>query len=208
MAVWGDVMIESEETNARNAVRSALHMHTQLKELNEYWKSQNRQTLKIGIGINHGEVVVGNIGATQKKEFTVIGDAVNIAARLEGMTKQFHTDLVVSETVHPLLGDDFLVRTMGLIGFKGKTKPVRVFEVVDDLTDRQNSISKEWVETYEHGFEFFLAQKFNDAIQEFETAAKMVPDDYCTRIYLEESRNLLKNPPSPDWTGVVFLESK
>jgi adenylate cyclase len=108
MAAWGDIADASfgTETDAQNAVRSALMMRRSLRELNEERKTAGLMPLRIGIGLNHGiGVLVGMIGASSRMEWTVMGDAVNTASRLEGLTKEFKTDLAISESVRQLIGD-------------------------------------------------------------------------------------------------------
>lgn len=208
MAVWGDVVDLPEEENARRAVRAALDMRPELARLNAAWKTQGRLELRIGIGLNHGPVVVGNLGAPQRKEFTVIGDAVNLGSRLEGVTKEFHTDLAISETVAALLGDRFLLRTLGLIQVKGKAKPVRVFEVLDDRASPSERWDPAWVAAYEAAFASYLKREFAKAGEAFTRCAKERPGDYCADLYTEECRILAATPPPPDWDGILVMKSK
>ncbi len=208
MSVWGDVMDVAEAENARRAVRTALAMRAELVKLNETWKAEGRMPLRIGIGLNHGVVVVGNIGAPQRKEFAVIGDAVNLASRLEGVTKTFHTDLVVSESVEALLGPTFLRRTLGLILVKGKTKPVRVFEILDNLESPSGGWDRAWVEDYEKAFALYLDRRFDEATMKFETLARARPGDYGCTLYLAECRRLGCKTLPPDWDGVLVMETK
>ena len=124
MAAWGDIADASlgAEQDARNAVASAVLMRYRLHELNAERKEQGLTPIRIGVGLNHGIVQAGMLGSTGRKEFTMIGDEVNVASRLEGMTKEFQTDLAISESVRLLLGDDFLVRRLGFIVLKGKVE--------------------------------------------------------------------------------------
>ena len=208
MAVWGDVVDVPEAENARRAVRAALDMRAELVRLNAGWKAEGRLELRIGIGLNHGPVVVGNIGAPIRKEFTVIGDAVNLGSRLEGVTKEFHTDLAISETVAALLGDRFLLRTLGLIQVKGKAKPVRVFEVLDDHASLLGKWDPAWVAAYEDAFASYLKRDFAKAGEAFARREKEHPGDYCAGLYVKECRDLTATPPPPDWDGVLVMKTK
>jgi adenylate cyclase len=211
MAVWGDVISGSTKKDATAAVRSALAMRHALVELNEYWKSTGRQTLKIGIGLNHGTVLVGNIGATQRKEFTVIGDAVNLASRLEGVTKIFHTDLLISDTVHDLIPPTILTRTLALVQVKGKHHPVRIYEVLTDTEDKihpPHPLSADWVARYEEGLALFYDRQFRAARNLFAECLETHPNDYCARGYYDLCEENLRHPPDDSWQGVFVLDSK
>jgi len=209
MAVWGDVLPSDIALDAKKAVRSALQQRRELVELNKLRRERGLFDFHIGMGLNHGTVVVGNIGAEgQKLEFTVIGDAVNLASRLEGVTKQFHTDLVIGESVRELIGEEFLLRTIGLLVVKGKTKPIRAYEVFEEFADPDNIWDRDWVYTYEKGFNLYLEQKFTEAIACFEKCLQLHPDDFCTNEYCQECREFAQNPPPDNWTGVLKLDSK
>jgi len=208
MAVWGDVVAEKPEVDAANAVRAALAMRAELDGLNAVWAAAKRPAFKIGIGLNHGTVVVGNIGATQKREFTVIGDPVNLASRIEGLTKTYHTDLAIGETVHALVRDEFLTRTVGLIQVKGKTHPVRIYEVLDDPKKPTGQWPAEWVARYEKGVEAYLSRRFTEAQSLFEECLKERKDDYCSQHYLDLSRELIVHPPPKDWDGTEVMKTK
>ena len=107
MAQWGGITTQGEKQDAINAVRSAMQMRKGLAELNARWLSQGRLELTFGIGINKGEAIVGNLGSSEKSEISAIGDAVNIASRLEGLTKEYQTDVLIGETVAEQVRDAF-----------------------------------------------------------------------------------------------------
>ena len=211
MAAWGDISDASlgPKEDAQNAVRAALLMRRKLRELNEERQADGLMPLRIGIGLNHGDVLVGLIGAASRSEFTVMGDAVNTASRLEGMTKTFHTDLAVSESVCDLLENQFLVRRLGLIQLKGKTTPTVVYEVLAEKNDPAASkMSPETVARYEAAFDDFLARRFEQAYQGFLACEKQCPGDYCVQNYLQASRDFLDKAPDADWDGRMVMESK
>jgi adenylate cyclase len=210
MAVWGDIATSSQgvELDARAAVTAALEMRERLVKLNHERTAAGLLPLRIGIGLNHGEVLAGQIGAAARSEFTVIGDAVNVASRLEGMTKEFHTDLAIGESVAELLDDTFLVRRLGRIQLKGKKKPMMVFEVLGRRSKRDTAWSDEDLVLYHDAFERFLARDFEPAAARFEQCAERHPKDSCVRRYLNAAREYHLTPPTEDWDGRVVMETK
>lgn len=129
MAVWGDLVSEGTERDAERACRAALAMQKRLEELNAEWSARGQATLRMGIGLNHGTVLAGNIGSPRRMEFTVIGDAVNLASRLEGLNKELRTSILVGSSVQALVVDRFVFKEMGDVAVKGKSQPIVVFEL-------------------------------------------------------------------------------
>jgi len=211
MAAWGDIEAASAgpEKDAQNAVRSALLMRRRLRELNEERKAEGLVSLRIGIGLNHGMVQAGMLGSSGRMEFTVMGDAVNTASRLEGLTKEFKTDFAISESVLKLIGDGFLVRRLGLIVLKGKSEATVVYEVLAEKSDMADSrMSEGGVARYERAFDHFLARNFTEAEADFAACEKDYPNDHCVKSYLKASRDYLAEPPPPDWDGRIIMETK
>jgi adenylate cyclase len=216
MAVWGDVnwrgvYQQSAEETAQNAVRATLAMMRELRELQKGWEAEGKPVFRIGCGLNFGEVVVGDIGAKQRREFTVIGDAVNTASRLEGFTKKFGVDIVVSESVNQLLGDEFLTRSLALVAPKGKTQAVRLYEVVGEFDAPSDEVPSgetvDWVRRHEKGFELFLSSDFAGALGLFESCAAERPGNLVCDRYLNVSRRFVEAPPEEGWTAAeVFAE--
>lgn len=208
MAVWGDTVTAGPREDACRAVRTALEMRRELPELNEKWEQEGRPKFKIGIGVNHGTVVVGNIGSEQRREFTVIGDAVNLASRLEGATKEFHTDILIGEETFALVKDHFALRTAGRIVVKGKTKPITVYEPVAELSDSAPRFSKVEVEAFETAVAAYYASQFAEAIAGFDAFLQKYPADALATRFLESAKDFTEMPPEEGWDGVERLKNK
>jgi adenylate cyclase len=129
MAVWGNVRSDGSRNDATNAVRAAIEMRDQLARLNADWKARGLSELRIGIAVNHGEVVVGNIGSPQRMEFTVIGDAVNVSWKLQELTKQVNSDLIVSKSVASLVVEHFELQRLGEFEVRGFEELFEIFAV-------------------------------------------------------------------------------
>ena len=120
-------MSAGPEEDTWRAVQTAAAMRAKLTELQAIWAAQGRTVLQIGIGLNHGDAVVGNIGSPQRMEYTVIGDAVNVCARVEGLCKAFHTDIVLTESVHELVKDRITARRLDEVTVKGRQQRLTVY---------------------------------------------------------------------------------
>ncbi|MCX6895367.1 MAG: adenylate/guanylate cyclase domain-containing protein [Verrucomicrobia bacterium] len=207
MAVWGNIVSESPAADAKRAVATALAMRQSLARLNEDWKKRGMLDLHIGIGVNHGEVIVGNLGSTEKMELTVIGDAVNLASRLEGLTKKYHLDLLLGESVAKLVGDTYLLRTVASVQVKGKTQPVDVYTVAGEGAGQTVSLPL-WLARYEEGVRQYRDHNFAKAADLFRESLRQKPDDFLSARYLEFSEKLIKNPPDESWTYAEVMTDK
>jgi adenylate cyclase len=209
MAVWGNIDIggQGQKEGARRAVATALAMKRSLRKLNEDWKARGMLELAFGIGINHGEVIFGNLGCQEKMDPTVIGDAVNLASRLEGLTKEYHLDLLLGEQMAPFVGDTYILRTVDFVAVKGKTKPVDVFTVMGDGAAQTVSMPV-WLARYEDGVRLYRERKFSEAAAEFQECLRKQPDDYLSSMYLKRCQALIDNPPDESWNGVFVMTKK
>jgi len=128
MAFWGAPL--PQPNHAELAARSALAMIKGLEKLNKKWQSEGRPTLQIGVGVNTGEMLFGNIGSEQRMDFTVIGDSVNLGSRLESATKELHASIVISDSTYQLIRDLAEVKPLGEISVKGKAQKIVVYELL------------------------------------------------------------------------------
>jgi adenylate cyclase len=208
MAEWGGLepLSSGPEADARNAVATAVAMRRELARLNADWKPRGLLELQFGIGLNHGEAIVGNLGSEEKMEVSAIGDAVNLASRLEGATKEYHVDLLIGEKVAPLVRGAFVVRTVDLLQVKGKTKPVEVFTVLGERA--AETVEPAWLAPYERGVALYRKRAFAEAAECLATAVTLAPDDWLCAEYLRRCREYLAQPPGPDWDGVHVMTKK
>lgn len=208
LAVWGDTPENrfGAAEDSRRAVASALRMRAALVQLNQGWDSRaDRIVISIGIGINHGEVVTGEVGHPERHEFTVLGDGVNFAARLESATKQFHTDCLVGESVEMLSREHFIFREVGFLKVKGKTKPVHIFTPLSERTTPE----PEWLAGFHKALALHRSRDFTSAAALFtEVKQRAGGDDFLCGWYLDLGRKYLIEPPREDWDGSETLTEK
>jgi adenylate cyclase len=208
MAVWGNVRSRGLAEDAKAATRAALAMRVELKKLNETWQSQGIAPFSIGIGINQGEVLVGNIGSQEKMDPTVIGDAVNLASRLEGLTRTYGVDVLVGGSANELIRNEFHLRSVALVKVKGKTKPVEIFALIGEKKDFGDREFLERLETYEAGFRKFRGRDFKQAKILFSQFLEFYPEDGLARMYLERALEYEIQPPDEAWNAVEVFKKK
>ncbi len=209
MAVWGSMHTEGPDADARAAVAAALEMRERLAALNVRWAAVGKLRIDIGIGLNHGEVIVGGLGSEKSKmEITVMGDAVNLASRLEGLTKDYGLDLLVGESVARLVSDAFRLRTVDLVRVKGKTRPSEVMAVIGPLTAVPSEAQEYLFADYEDAILLYRKREFAAAARILEDCLKAEPTDQLAALYLERCRTLLADAPTAGWDGVRKMTTK
>jgi adenylate cyclase len=208
MAVWGNVRSLGVAQDAKNCARAALGMRSQLRQLNERWREEGRMGLGMGIGINQGEVLVGNIGSQERMDPTVIGDSVNLASRLEGLTRIYGVDILVGATAAELVRDEFYLRSVARVQVKGKTKPVDVFTFVGARNEHVEPEFLKWLESYEEGLERFRARDFTEAKISFSRFLEFYPDDLLAKMYLDRALEYDQQPPDEAWEAIEVFKKK
>ena len=195
MAVWGNVRSVGMAQDAKDCVRAALAMRRELRQLNQKWREEGRMGLGMGIGINQGEVIVGNIGSHERMDPTVIGDSVNLASRLEGLTRIYGVDILVGATAAELARDEVHLRSVARVQVKGKSKPVDIFTFVGARDEEVDPEFLKWLDTYEEGLEKFRTRDFTEAKILFSRFLEFYPDDLLAKMYLR-SRARIRTDPS------------
>ncbi len=208
MAVWGNVSSRGLGEDAKACARAALDMRRELAALNTQWAAQDTPPFHIGIGINHGDVLVGNIGSQEKADPTVIGDAVNLASRLEALTRTYAVDILVGARAAELIRDDFDLRSVALVQVKGKTEPVEIFTLIGEKKARGDEEFLQRLETYEAGFRKFRERDFTQAKILFSQFLEFYPDDALAKMYLERALEYEKQPPEAAWNAVEVFKKK
>lgn len=206
IAFWG-APIEIEN-HAHQACRAAMEMRRKLRGLHDKWKEDGLPLLNFRVGINSGEMIVGNIGGKDRFDYTVIGDSVNLASRLESANKTYRTNVILSEHTYGAVKDDMVARELDLIMVKGKTQPVKIYELISDAAGLADEKKEEAVRFYLDGISYYRARDWRRAAESFKKALSLDPDDYPSRIYLERCKLFQTDPPPIDWDGVFVMQTK
>lgn len=204
MAFWGAPLTDPE--HPKHAVLAAHEMLRALDELQPEFERQGWPRLDIGIGINTGTMSVGNMGSEFRMAYTVMGDAVNLGARLEGLTKNYGVRLIVSETTKDAV-PEFEYRELDIVRVKGKDRPVSIFEPVG-LVDETSRETRRELRRYHAALDAYRKQSWDDAERELFSLASENPDCYTYRMYLDRIAIFRKEPPPDDWDGVFTHTSK
>ncbi len=207
MAVFGSPV--PLENHAWCAVQTAVEMRHQLAELNARRVGINKKPIRIGIGINSDSVITGNIGSSKRMEFTVVGRGVNLASRLEDVSKQYGCDILISDTTYSACSDRIWARELDQIRIKGTTQPLPIYEVVGLRSEPISEQKRQAIELYHTGRKQYLKRQFREAWNKFVTIVdELAPDDRAAKLLMERSQHFVNNPPPEDWDGVWTLTEK
>ena len=206
MAAFG-APFESE-ADEQNAVDAANEMMLALAALNARRADAGKLVIEHGIGINTGEAVAGSIGSPKRMDYTVIGDAVNLTARLESATKFYGTPILVSEYTLDRLERRAHFREVDMLRVKGKAEPVRIFEAYGYRADRIGDDDRRAFDIQANGMHAFRRQDWHGAKTLFERAAALLPDDKLARLYLARIQHYQQSPPGDHWDGVWTMQTK
>jgi adenylate cyclase len=204
MAFWGAPLdlIDHEAI----ACSSSLEMIEKLKELQKKWKTENIPSFDIGIGLNSGDSIVGNMGSFDRFDYTAIGDNVNLASRLEGLNKTYGTNIIISENTYQRVKDRFEIRKLDIVRVKGKKKAILIYELISQK-DKISKKHRDFNKKYETSLELYFKKKWKLAIKAFQEALK-IKDDTATCMFIHRCQEFLKNPPPKEWDGVWEMQTK
>lgn len=204
MALWGAPLPMHD--HAVRACQTALDMMDKLQDLRTAWEQKGLPPLDIGVGINTGPMVVGNMGSSRRFNYTVMGDHVNLSSRLEGLNKFYGTRILLSQYTQAQVGKEFLLREIDSVRVKGKKQPVVISELLA-RTDRADGL-RPFLTGFTEALQAYKERRWEQALSLFSQFARTYPEDRPTQIYLERCQLLLAEPPSLDWDGVFVMEHK
>jgi adenylate cyclase len=206
MAAFGIPVAHDDD--ADRSVRTAIGMIRELWAWNKVRNAEGKLPVDIGIGLNTDNVVSGTIGSKKRMDYTIIGDGVNLAARLESACKQYGAHILISEFTNKLLRGTYYSRELDLVVVKGKTQPVAIYEILDYHTEESYPNMTDAMRHFKAGLQKYRLQKWDDAKGEFNEVLALNDHDKAAKMYIERCDHFIANPPGADWDGVWVMESK
>ena len=200
MAFWGAPL--PDKSACIHAAYAALECQTKLNKLNAIWKQQGKPQFNTRIGIHTGEAIVGNLGSSERLNYTAIGDTINIASRLEGINKNYKTNIIVSEAVYEQIKDLFALRLIDCVIVKGRTQTSFLYELLSDDIDNLDFDLNLYRSHFEQGFSAYKQQRWDTALAAFANCLKIYPHDIIAPIFIARCHSFKTNPPGPTWNGV------
>jgi adenylate cyclase len=206
MAAFG--LPVTHEDDEDRAVRAAIGMITALQQWNTERAASAKAPVNIGIGLNTDNVVSGNIGSPRRMDYTIIGDGVNLASRLESACKQYYARILISENTYKRLRGTYRLREVDSVVVKGKHEPVNIYEVLDYHTPESFPNLMEAVNHWRNGLEYYRQGDWDRALRSFYEAQAANPQDKLPHLYIERCLQLKDTPPEGNWTGVWVMKTK
>lgn len=204
-AFWGAPIDQGD--HALRACRAALKCLEFLRKLEAKWIAEGLPPRTYRFGINTGEVVVGNIGSSSRFEYTIVGDDVNIASRLEAANKYYGTQVFISEQTYSLIKDKLIAREIDMIRVVGRSKPVKVYELVAEKGKIDLKEAK-IIENYEAGLNAYRRREWEVGVSWFERVLELEPEDIPSKVFIERCHEYQQMAPPKDWNSVYELREK
>ncbi len=206
MAFWGAPLPNSD--HPAGACRAALLCQQKIAELNRHWQQHGKEPFLTRIGIHTSPVIVGNIGARQRMNYTVLGDGVNLASRLEGANKLYHTEIIISQTTYDLVKESFICRILDRIAVKGKNNSIEIYELLAERSADVNGKFSQFANEFHAVYRLYQQRQWSTALQRLSELLKVYPDDFSCKLYIQRCENYLDHEPGHDWDGVSRLKTK
>ena len=206
MCIFGTPVPHDDDPD--RAVRAAIRMMTDLKIFNDKRAMEGKMPIDHGMGINTDSIVSGNIGSPKRMDYTVIGDGVNLAARIESACKQYGAHILISEFTYKAVKATYRTRQVDYVIVKGKTEPVGVYEVLDFHDEDSYPNLVEALGLFNDGYRTWNQGKWDQAIKLFNSVKKINPNDKSAQLYIDRCNHMKKNPPKGTWDGVWVMTSK
>ena len=204
MAFWGAPLDDPD--HARHAIITGLAMLERLNAIREEFKERGWPEIRIGVGINTGEMSVGDMGSQFRMAYTVLGDAVNLGSRLEGLTKSYGVEIIVSESTKAAV-DDFVYRKLDIVKVKGKDQPIAIYEPLAQVSEVSDDEFKELV-LHEQAIKNYLNQDWDVSESQFRNLLTLSPEMKLYQLYIDRIAEFRLNPPADDWDGVYTHTTK
>ena len=206
MAAFGIPVGHTDD--ADRAVRTTIAMMKELNAWNKARVAEGKMMVDIGIGLNTDNVVSGNIGSKKRMDYTIIGDGVNLAARLESACKQYGAHILISEFTFKAVRGTYYTRELDLVVVKGKTQPVAIYELMDYHTEETYPNMIDALGHFRNGLAKYRQKKWTDAKAAFNAVLCLNDRDQAAKLYIERIDHFIANPPADEWAGVWVMESK
>ena len=206
MCIFGTPVPHDDDPD--RAVRAAIRMMTDLKTFNNKRTNEGKKPIDHGMGINTDSIVSGNIGSPKRMDYTVIGDGVNLAARIESACKQYGAHILISEFTFKAVKATYRTRQVDYVIVKGKTEPVGVYEILDFHDDSSYPNMVEALGNFNDGYRAWNDGKWDQAIKLFQLVKKINPNDVAAQLYIDRCNYMKKNPPKGAWDGVWVMKTK
>jgi adenylate cyclase len=208
MAFWGAP--REVENPALLACRAALNCSKAAADLNRQWRAEDKPAMPTCFGIHFGETIVGNVGSSQRMNYSIFGDNVNLASRLEGINRVYGTKIIVSQSVYEAVDRQMICRPLDIVAVKGKKKSIAIHELLAAKDEGGTEALAYFCARFAEGIDEYRGQEWERALSVFEQLQKESPNDHPVKLYVKRCRDIIDGAVtvSPDWDGSVIMNEK
>lgn len=206
MAFWGAP--QAIDKPSLHAAKAALRCIARSAQLNKQWQAEGKPVLFTRIGIHLGDAIVGNFGSSERINYTAVGDATNVASRLEGINKLYDTQIIVSDSVYQHIKNDFMLRMIDCVTVKGKHDPNYIYELIAESRDEVFYDLESYITAFMQAYAFYKTMHWDQSIEYFKECLIIYPEDKVAHIFISRCEHFKIEPPAADWNGVWQLNEK